>query len=172
MTTTTNYYEETRADGSVIRQPGTRWKALGPVTLDLTPSAEWNVEKQRFTNLEGDPAKENVHVRPWIIELRAGDEVVLPSEIDNAIEQRACREPGCRLGMRCRNWGHAALVVGGLSGGRLERIGGTASPARLHPSLVCSSAPMPLASGGTGDADADTRLLARARAMRDGQGGT
>jgi hypothetical protein len=165
---TTEFFEERLADGSVLRKPGTRWRALGPVTLDLTPSAQWSVEKQRFTNLEGDPAKANVHVREWVVALRTDEQIVLPSEMDNAIEQRVCREPGCRLAMRCRNLGHRSDVIGGLSGGRLVRVDPDPSvfAARLHPSLVAPSGPMPSLAGASGDLDVDARLLARAQATR------
>jgi hypothetical protein len=167
------YYDDTRDDGSVIRKPGRRWRALADLRMDLTPSAEWSVEKQAFTNLVGDPAKGTVRVKEWIVQLRAGEEITLPAELDNAIEQRVCREPGCRLAMRCRNLSHRSDVIGGLAGGRLVRVDPDPSvfPAKLHPSIDPAS-PSAVARPVASDAaEGDSRLLERARQVRASRGG-
>lgn len=96
-----------------------------------------------------------------MLRLKKGQRIILPAELEQAVQRTECVEPMCSSRSVCRNQAHQrGRVIGGLAW-MLARVPESAEepiePPKLHPALM-TKAPPP-----STHADVDSRLLQRVR---------
>jgi hypothetical protein len=136
------YYEE-EVDGGILRQPATRWRNDGPdvvrteAYIDGPRMVPWRVwaktadPKRVQWELDHVPTQTAVKMLPpkiMKIVIKPGEEKLLPSYLDSAIQTLECKETECRTRpFDCRNPEHFKAVAGGLAPS-LTRIGPRITP--------------------------------------------
>jgi hypothetical protein len=153
-------------NGDETRYVGTRWRCVVPeIRFELQfNEPRWKPNWPRFKSGAMIPAVvKSFH-------LRKGEEIVLPREMDFALQQIKCSHPRCNtMKMFCRNYEHIRewLVVGGVAPG-LSRV--NAPQPDVHPTMIPLHTATTYANSGsprvTANQDADSRLMQRARAAK------
>ena len=158
-------YIDRLSNGAEWPRPGTRWRnnTSQIVTMDLSEPA----------GADPSDSRKFYPGRTRIVRIQPGEEVILASDWDWAIQSTVCTEPTCKSinRMYCRDNTHRVQVLGGL-GPQLQRMG-TPRRSEIHPALITeptrisyTTHGVPVQQTSLPSGNADARLMARSRASK------